>query len=1329
MNTRLLCLLLLFVLYSTSGISQGTTPEQGDPLQELRTSLSGLDPSRIPSGVLLNRMMLITDPHLFAGQGNTVASYSTFEQQYWEFYNASLINSQLPTLDGLRASIDQRVQKGAVPLLMLSYNHHQISATAAQDHLITIDSLNERVYDGPDFSRSPYTKGRLFSVALPGTTAESSIAVYVGPEYWLGNTPAPSSVRIDFGDGQGERMVSMGSTVTVQVNVAATNQQSVTAATSASASTTSALPIKVTDPATGLAAATTLQRTSQASIPPDLALGLLASRSWPGFTPTKGIYGPGGRATAIAWIKYANGNTSSPRKLRRPLVFVEGIDFLETRGREDHLRNLDINATGPIPLSNFTAYSSYRAGGYRNGEAGWNEVVDYNDEYKSLEKFNFLREQLQASASTTLPDGNKGGEYDIIYLDFSDGATLIQQNAMVLAELLEWINQPANRAPNAEETMVIGTSMGGQVARFALAWMEQQGLCHNSKLYVSFDSPHRGANVPIGIQHLLHRLEKVWIGNGSAKDVVDNKLKREATMQMTLFHFSNDAPAFRNQWLNWQASPDSYPSLLRKVAVSNGSSTAVLPTGMFPNMRMLYTEGASPITGTNNAYALPGVTQGNKANIVFQYRKAFSFSGKWFSSHADPSWGAYDTAPGSSQGTAASAKKESFVIRSDNERNTFMLTTSTLDVRDAGPVLSPNLAYNVTQQIPENNRPNRAKYAFDAYYAASQVNEPHVQITNAEGSMFSDNPSFYTDNATWIQNELRESAHQLPAALTLVYNFGSPYRQLLPSVQVNSGGELQVNNGNRPVSGGTTATQFVPGAGNFEMYTSNCGTRVQVNQGGRFTLGLVTGTHQATVAFADRSLLELRASSQTFVYRGSVLRIKRGGSMVVRNGAELQVDGKVIIEAGGFFCVEEGANLHFSSNAELYVDAAASGGANPVLGLGQLNCTGQLAICGQFTGGNSGNTNTAPTKTEALFFDGEDDLVTIPRASTYLSEFDQYGKQFAIEAYIRLDRRTDRSQTIFSNRRVVAGQANPEGILFALYGAHLFVQLNGINYGFETASNVVPNDGRPHHVAVTRSNSPDGSPNPIHFYIDGQLTSYRGTSTRSAYSGGNASIGGEYPYIGGYSQGFSGMIGEVRVWNYERSPADILNNMTTKLTAPQNGLIAYYDMQNPLGSQQLSDLSGVNATGINRQPATGYLGATNGIQNDDPVWKTECQLTGTVFGNFIYTPGTGPTVMLPDTVGQSTPLPGKNKFVEGLSVSPNPASNNAVLHFKQKLTSSISVRILDMMGLEHLVVLHNKQLEAGSQQVKLLLKDLKPGLYLVVIDTPAGQERIRLQVE
>lgn len=445
MKNSILCLLVLLGLCQPCAWGQGSNPPgdgDGNLAKELRAALAGLNASRIPSGVLLNRVLAVTKPHRYAGQGDTVVSYRDFEQQYWEFYYATLDSTRLPTVGALQASISQRVQQGAVPLLMLSYSYNEFAATAAQDHLITIDSVNERVTDGPDLSRSPYTTGQLFSVSLPVKVAGTILNLYVGPEYWLGNTAAPSTVAIDFGDGWGFRTVAMGSTIQVQVTPAAS--PSVTRLVPAlatgpiktgpfnlpSPSMASGSSLRVKAGPAGLFATASLLALTTASLPPDKALGLVASRNWAGFVPVRGVYGPNGRATAIAWIKYAASNTTG--KLRRPLVFVEGIDFDEYRsGIGPAGKNHAIAQTGLLPLSDFETYPA-SLGGYRNGNAGWNEVVDYDDDYKSLEKFPLLREQLQASASQVFqpstpayPNGTPGGDYDLVFLDFSDGATLI----------------------------------------------------------------------------------------------------------------------------------------------------------------------------------------------------------------------------------------------------------------------------------------------------------------------------------------------------------------------------------------------------------------------------------------------------------------------------------------------------------------------------------------------------------------------------------------------------------------------------------------------------------------------------------------------------------------------------------------------------------------------------------------------------------------------------------------------------------------------------------------------------------------------------------------
>lgn len=1207
-------------------------------------------------------------------------------------------------MQALRASEGTKGAQGVVPLLMLSYRYNELLPDAAQQGLVTVDSVNERLLDGPNQSRSPYAEKQFFSIALAQPRTEATVSVYVGSEFWLGNTPAPATLSLNFGDAAGWRQVAMGSTVQVQVSGTG---QTILAQTAAG---TAATTVETNGPAVA---------NRGASTSPNLALGLLASRAWPGFTPNGQYANQRGNAKAIAWIKYADGNTTG--KLRKPLIFVEGIDFATdrggNRGGSGTLANYPVVATGAIALSNFTSSGVQLDCGFRNGSSGWNEMVDYNNETPSLEKMPALRGQLQA------PEASGGGGYDVIYLDFSDGATLIQHNAMVLVELLDWVNQPANRAPGAEEAVVMGASMGGQVARFALAWMEQQGLCHNAKLYVSFDSPHRGANIPLGIQHMLDRLQNVWAGYGGAQDVVNKQLRREAAYQMLVAHFDDATAApFRNQWQTWQASAGSYPSLLRKVAIANGSASAAQQLGMSPGMQLLHTSASGftlAVAGRNVANALPGTSVDGHNNVIFRWKRTVGFFNRYHYVEVSPSLGNYDTAPGSLYPTALIAHKTADVMAADWPSNTFMPTSSTLDVFAAGSILSPNFNYNISQQI-NPNRPDRSKYAFDAYFAASTVNEPHVQVTNGQPSSYGQG-NYLTDNSTWLRNELKESAHNLNPVLTATYNFGSPYRHLLASVQVNAGSQLYLNNGTLPVSGGTSATQGQPEPGNFEVYTANCGTVVQVNSGGLLAVG-TTSTYTASLRMSANSLLDLRSGGRVNVNAGSVLTIPHGATLVVRNGSTLTVDGQVRVESGAFVCVETGANLVFSADAELYIDPAATLGTNPALNLpATAGCSGQLAVCGRLTGGNAGVTNTGG-RNEALQFDGND-VVSVPNTNSWVNH--SLAQEFAVEAFIRADNLSiSGAQTIFSSRHSSTVNSNGlDGILFSLYGGQLLLQLNSTNY--YSSANLLPNDNGCHHVAVTRDNV-----NRVRFYIDGRETAYSPTSAYSAHSEGGLNVGGDNDY-GSYGEYFRGMMGEVRVWNFWRSAEQIRQNSTAKLAAPQDGLVVYYDMQDATGSQRLSDLSGVTSTGQNAVP--GVLGATASAGSDDPTWVAQCALACTVQGNFFAAPAPlswapADSAAMPMRKHPKDKDKDKNKAIAALSVSPNPATGSAMLHFEHTQAGSVHVWVQDLAGAERAAVLKETLLEVGPQDLALPIRQLPPGLYLIVVQSKDGQEHIRLQV-
>ena len=160
--------------------------------------------------------------------------------------------------------------------------------------------------------------------------------------------------------------------------------------------------------------------------------------------------------------------------------------------------------------------------------------------------------------------------FDAVVLDFAEATEPIQRNAFVLTELL---TQVAAAAPGRSQVL-IGASMGGLVSRYALLRMEQQGAGHQVRTYLSFDSPHGGANIPLGLQHWLEFFQ----GESEEAAFLLSRLDTPASRQMLLYHHlagsgTVGADPLRAAWLADLAANGNWPLVPRLVAVANGSGT------------------------------------------------------------------------------------------------------------------------------------------------------------------------------------------------------------------------------------------------------------------------------------------------------------------------------------------------------------------------------------------------------------------------------------------------------------------------------------------------------------------------------------------------------------------------------------------------------------------------------------------------------------------------------------------------------------------------------------------------------------------------------------
>lgn len=110
--------------------------------------------------------------------------------------------------------------------------------------------------------------------------------------------------------------------------------------------------------------------------------------------------------------------------------------------------------------------------------------------------------------------------YDYIYVDWRESGEYIQANANTLIKVLEEIKSMSDE--NSEPILLVGHSMGGLIARYALKSMENQNKTHGVGTYVSYDTPHLGANLPLGLLYGFYGIRKFL----NDKDVISALAKK-----------------------------------------------------------------------------------------------------------------------------------------------------------------------------------------------------------------------------------------------------------------------------------------------------------------------------------------------------------------------------------------------------------------------------------------------------------------------------------------------------------------------------------------------------------------------------------------------------------------------------------------------------------------------------------------------------------------------------------------------------------------------------------------------------------------------------------
>jgi hypothetical protein len=344
------------------------------------------------------------------------------------------------------------------------------------------------------------------------------------------------------------------------------------------------------------------------------------------------------------------------------------------------------------------------------------------------------------------PEYTTGGK------DIDGGGDYIQRNAMVLIALIQQLN--ADKV-GEEELVVLGPSMGGLIARYGLSYMEDNGLDSETRLYISFDSPHRGANIPISLQYLINYFAE-QVGDATAQQVVDQLLNSPAAKEMLIDHLQGHllagstyeqdpaktlpigAPNFRDAF---QGELDAlgFPSNVRNVAMVNGSGNATT-TG---------TPGATVVdtnleidANTDVDVALHFTPEANQTNTVTDVTVNFfgiPISTYTTTAESPGSSDGIDSSPGGT-GSISDALGDGggnqvlidFINALQQDTYSFIPTMSSLAIDNDDWYAVPNLNDSpfVHVYIQDENQPHVTVTAESAQFALDEIRNGTVSVND-----------------------------------------------------------------------------------------------------------------------------------------------------------------------------------------------------------------------------------------------------------------------------------------------------------------------------------------------------------------------------------------------------------------------------------------------------------------------------------------------------------------------------------------------------------------------------------------------------------------------
>lgn len=499
---------------------------------KLDSVFMNIDKSQIPTGFLNEYGAQFANLKTFNG---VLTDSNTVNAVAWDYIYASVYSAKIygtntlstPQNNYTVCNSEALLNFGVNPVSMLALNYSSLKPDALTNNLFTIS--NNQLFDVQGRTQSPYQLNTAFAAApFYERDNDGVLKLIFKQNLFINNTGKQvSSIQVNFANGGGFVTVNWNTLISTTYTSVGVKQLT--------------FKLSFTDGAS-------LQCYSNVTI--TNVSGILStyqpSTTTIAFNPPINNTHSGGDVT----VQYSINNTTPPtlKKFQKPLIVVEGFDMHDA-----------------APLLMPDGYS----------------YIDFLQELNSqATRFNAL----------TFNDNldNVAG-YDLVFLNFRDGTDDIIRNALLLEEVINWVNN--NKATGAQQNVIIGISMGGLVSRYCLAKMTKANQSPQTRLLITHDSPHRGANIPLGMQYLINDFANKRVLGVKLQDWLRG-LKQAVNLQLR-------------------------PATMQQLIVRNDPTTGILGYNTFLALNGPYRQMVTfaPPPAVQPAYKFVATSQGSQCGI------------------------------------------------------------------------------------------------------------------------------------------------------------------------------------------------------------------------------------------------------------------------------------------------------------------------------------------------------------------------------------------------------------------------------------------------------------------------------------------------------------------------------------------------------------------------------------------------------------------------------------------------------------------------------------------------------------------------------------------